>query len=120
MRIRWEERDRRSYPAGNINFSEHFCFRILLIESYLVYYKFERIHKGGCQPLPTYLALPPPALPPAASAGPVGTFLSGGVAGTCLWSFMFPTDVIKSRIQVTGSRQPMWAVALHIYRAEGG
>ena len=32
--------------------------------------------------------------------GPVGTIISGGVAGTTLWAVIFPADVIKSRQQV--------------------
>ena len=32
--------------------------------------------------------------------GPMGTIISGGVAGTTLWAIIFPADVIKSRQQV--------------------
>ena len=51
--------------------------------------------------------------------GSFGTFVSGGVAGMCLWTSIFPTDVIKSRIQVTGSKLPLWRIALTIYKNEG-
>ncbi|KAF2367753.1 Mitochondrial substrate/solute carrier [Trinorchestia longiramus] len=51
--------------------------------------------------------------------GPVNTFISGGVAGCLLWTAMFPTDLIKSRIQVAGDTSPMLRVALDIYRKEG-
>ena len=33
--------------------------------------------------------------------GPVGTIISGGVAGVTLWTVIFPADVIKSRQQVS-------------------
>ena len=32
--------------------------------------------------------------------GPLGTILSGGIAGVTLWTVIFPADVIKSRQQV--------------------
>ncbi|CAB4014952.1 mitochondrial ornithine transporter 1 [Paramuricea clavata] len=34
--------------------------------------------------------------------GPLEVAISGGVAGACFWSSVFPTDVVKSRVQ-TGS-----------------
>ncbi|XP_018023327.1 mitochondrial ornithine transporter 1 isoform X2 [Hyalella azteca] len=51
--------------------------------------------------------------------GLLNTFISGGVAGCALWTAMFPTDLIKSRIQVAGDTSPMWRVAVDIYRTEG-
>lgn len=33
--------------------------------------------------------------------GPLGTIVSGGVAGVTLWTVIFPADVIKSRQQVS-------------------
>ena len=32
--------------------------------------------------------------------GPLGTIVSGGIAGLTLWTIIFPADVIKSRQQV--------------------
>jgi hypothetical protein len=32
--------------------------------------------------------------------GPLGTIISGGIAGVTLWTVIFPADVIKSRQQV--------------------
>ena len=32
--------------------------------------------------------------------GPVGTVVSGGMAGVALWTAIFPADVVKSRLQV--------------------
>ena len=32
--------------------------------------------------------------------GPVKVAISGGVAGACFWASVFPTDVVKSRVQV--------------------
>jgi hypothetical protein len=52
-------------------------------------------------------------------AGLLNTFISGGVAGCALWTAMFPTDLIKSRIQVAGDTSPMWRVVVDIYRTEG-
>ena len=36
-----------------------------------------------------------------------------------LWCAIFPADVIKSRQQVTGSKEAMFKVAKQIYRSEG-
>jgi hypothetical protein len=33
--------------------------------------------------------------------GPLEVAISGGVAGACFWSSVFPTDVVKSRVQVS-------------------
>jgi hypothetical protein len=38
--------------------------------------------------------------------GPLRTIVSGGIAGTTLWTLIFPADVIKSRQQVeTGATE---------------
>ena len=43
--------------------------------------------------------------------GPWRLALAGGIAGCCFWTAMFPTDVVKSRIQV---RQCWSACAQHV------
>jgi len=60
--------------------------------------------------------------PPGATKdeiGPARTILAGGVGGVLLWVAIFPADVVKSRIQVEGSRQPMRKVMYDIWRLEG-
>lgn len=52
--------------------------------------------------------------------GPLKTMLSGAIGGICLWTAIFPADVIKSRIQVAGSTRGMVEVGLEIFRKEGG
>lgn len=52
-------------------------------------------------------------------AGLVVTVVSGGIGGICLWSSIFPFDVVKSRIQVQSSRDKMLTVLLTIVRTEG-
>ena len=47
------------------------------------------------------------------------TAICGGIAGVTLWTAIFPTDVLKSRIQVAGSTEPMIFLLKHIYRTEG-
>ena len=39
--------------------------------------------------------------------------LAGGIAGCCFWTAMFPTDVVKSRIQV---RQCWVTCAQHVFQ----
>jgi len=51
--------------------------------------------------------------------GPLRTVVSGGVAGVTLWTIIFPADVIKSRLQVTGGTTPMLTMLGQIYRQEG-
>ncbi|XP_071452516.1 mitochondrial ornithine transporter 1 [Hetaerina americana] len=51
--------------------------------------------------------------------GSLKTMLSGGIGGFTFWLVIFPADVIKSRIQVTGSKEPLVKVFLEIYRQEG-
>jgi len=51
--------------------------------------------------------------------GALRTVVSGGVAGVTLWTIIFPADVIKSRLQVTGSTTPMLVMLKDIYRREG-
>ena len=35
------------------------------------------------------------------SEGPVSLAFAGGIAGVCLWTAIFPADVVKSRVQVS-------------------
>lgn len=51
--------------------------------------------------------------------GPMGTICAGGVAGTTLWTIIFPADVIKSRLQVSGATTPMITMARQIVKNEG-
>lgn len=46
--------------------------------------------------------------------------ISGAIGGIFLWTAIFPADVIKSRIQVAGSKRGMIEVGLEIFRKEGG
>jgi solute carrier family 25 ornithine transporter 2/15 len=39
--------------------------------------------------------------------GPLRTMLCGGIGGVMLWVAIFPTDVVKSRIQVSSLNQTM-------------
>ncbi|EEC05769.1 carnitine-acylcarnitine carrier protein, putative [Ixodes scapularis] len=60
--------------------------------------------------------------PPGKTKDDIGvgrTIVSGGVGGVCLWISIFPADVVKSRIQITGSNEPALSVARHIVRTEG-
>lgn len=49
--------------------------------------------------------------------------VSGGIGGVCLWTSIFPTDVVKSRIQVEstiGTKAPSFYKTLtQIGRVEG-
>lgn len=55
--------------------------------------------------------------------GAARTIVAGGVGGMCLWSAIFPTDVVKSRIQVestVGKKAPGFLVTFnHILKSEG-
>jgi len=51
--------------------------------------------------------------------GPFGTVVSGRVAGVTLWTIIFPVDVVKSRLQVSGLRTPLFSMLVSIYRTEG-
>ena len=51
--------------------------------------------------------------------GPARTIVSGGVAGVTLWVCIFPADVVKSRLQVTGATTPMLVMMKDIYLKEG-
>jgi len=51
--------------------------------------------------------------------GAVNTVISGGIAGVALWCFIFPADVVKSRLQVTGGTTPMLTMLRDIATKEG-
>ena len=51
--------------------------------------------------------------------GPLKTILCGGIGGMSFWLAVFPADVIKSRHQVSSSRESFLATFLYIYRHEG-
>lgn len=51
--------------------------------------------------------------------GPLKTMVSGAIGGVVFWMITFPADVIKSRIQVAGSKETMRSVLMGIIRKEG-
>ena len=51
--------------------------------------------------------------------GAAKTVVSGGMAGIALWTIIFPADVVKSRLQVSGGKTPMLKLMSEIYRNEG-
>lgn len=60
--------------------------------------------------------------PPGKTKDEIGllrTIISGGVGGIALWIVIFPADVVKSRIQVAGSTEPMLSLTKHIIKTEG-
>ena len=44
--------------------------------------------------------------------------VAGGVAGVTLWTMIFPADVVKSRLQVSGATTPMLTVMADILKKE--
>lgn len=51
--------------------------------------------------------------------GPLKTIICGGVGGICLWVAIFPFDVIKSRVQISNTTEPMLKMLVRIARTEG-
>lgn len=51
--------------------------------------------------------------------GPLRTVVAGGMAGIALWTIIFPADVVKSRLQVSGATTPMLVLMKEIYQKEG-
>lgn len=51
--------------------------------------------------------------------GPVRTAICGGIGGTALWTLIFPTDVVKSRIQIQKLDTTMIACMRNIVQQEG-
>ena len=63
------------------------------------------------------------ALAPAGGSreevGTLGTLAAGAVAGVTLWTIIFPVDVVKSRLAVSGATTPLLAMLSSIRRREG-
>lgn len=60
--------------------------------------------------------------PPGKTKDEIGfarTLFCGGIAGVVLWVAIFPADVVKSRIQVAGSKASMTSVMMGVVRQEG-
>jgi solute carrier family 25 ornithine transporter 2/15 len=51
--------------------------------------------------------------------GPLGTMAAGAFGGVLFWTAVFPADVVKSRIQVSGTKQPFFQLLVQIFRQEG-
>lgn len=51
--------------------------------------------------------------------GLVRTMIAGSVGGICLWTVIFPADVIKSRMQVNNIQMNMFTMGANIVRNEG-
>lgn len=51
--------------------------------------------------------------------GLLRTSAAGSVGGICLWTAIFPADVIKSRVQISGVKTNMFVMGLNIARNEG-
>ncbi|XP_023210240.1 mitochondrial ornithine transporter 1-like isoform X2 [Centruroides sculpturatus] len=51
--------------------------------------------------------------------GPLEICFCGGIGGIALWVSIFPADVVKSRIQIEGLREPMLSVMTRIIKNEG-
>ncbi|CAG5009393.1 unnamed protein product [Parnassius apollo] len=47
------------------------------------------------------------------------TMAAGGVGGCVLWTVIFPTDVIKSRVQISNKKQKFLTVGCEIVKNEG-
>ena len=51
--------------------------------------------------------------------GFVRTMIAGAVGGLVLWTVIFPSDVIKSRIQISNKSQKFLTVGYEIVQKEG-
>ena len=51
--------------------------------------------------------------------GLLRTMAAGSVGGICLWTAIFPADVIKSRVQISNIKMNMFVMGLNIARTEG-
>lgn len=51
--------------------------------------------------------------------GLMRTMVAGSVGGVCLWTSIFPADVIKSRVQISNIKTNMFVMGLNIARQEG-
>ncbi|CAG0879027.1 unnamed protein product [Cyprideis torosa] len=52
--------------------------------------------------------------------GVVRTVIAGGFGGVCLWTVIFPVDVVKSRVQVSGNSMNLIRTIKQIAVKEGG
>ncbi len=52
-------------------------------------------------------------------SGPVRTVICGGIGGVILWTVIFPTDVVKSRIQINKLNITLLACLKDIAQKEG-
>lgn len=65
---------------------------------------------------------PPYILRPDQKKDDIGllrTMAAGSVGGVCLWTSIFPADVIKSRVQISNIKTNMFVMGLNIARTEG-
>lgn len=60
-----------------------------------------------------------PADPDPNNLGLVKTTIAGGIGGMCLWTSIFPFDVVKSRIQIESSTESMTSVLRKVVKTEG-
>uniref|UniRef100_A0A6M2DHE9 Putative mitochondrial carrier protein n=1 Tax=Xenopsylla cheopis TaxID=163159 RepID=A0A6M2DHE9_XENCH len=51
--------------------------------------------------------------------GWVKTMIAGAVGGCVLWTVIFPADVIKSRVQISGCKDSMFKVGMDIAKKDG-
>lgn len=51
--------------------------------------------------------------------GALGTMAAGAVGGMLFWAFIFPADVVKSRIQVSNISGNLFQIMYRIGRQEG-
>lgn len=51
--------------------------------------------------------------------GLLRTMAAGSVGGICLWTAIFPADVIKSRVQINNIEANMFTMGVQIARTEG-
>lgn len=59
----------------------------------------------------------------AEDLGPLKVAFSGGIAGACFWTSVFPTDVVKSRVQTASARagkpENIFKIIYTIFQKEG-
>lgn len=51
--------------------------------------------------------------------GLIRTMIAGAVGGLVLWTVIFPSDVIKSRVQISNKSQKFLTVGYEIVKNEG-
>lgn len=90
---------------------------------YIFFYKALPLHvvkcnNQFCQFLGTRVLLAEPGQSKD-DIGFVKTMIAGAVGGLVLWTIIFPSDVIKSRMQISNKSQKFMTVAADIVRKEG-